>query len=812
MSIIDPPAGWDVVDGINTNERLLGGATGPLNRAITGATARTKYLREQAEFLAAQVGGILPRLLYATPEMFGAVGDGLTNDSAAFAELNASLALGGTMELGLGKTYRAFGLSMTNVGRMVNNGSVFKLLEEDLQVNRFVIRFGNTLPAITLTAPIAATAGSDRIPLTDQLTGVRVGDMLAFKSTTPRTWLNSELETTYYNGQYAVVVELTSTQIIFSTPIYADFPITSIEINRVPPYMVLGQIGIDVSQARNGAISVIGMLVTGYNGEVGGIRVIGNDFVSIGVQVRGENMNVTGCEIAGTLNGYGTGTARLGYAINVGGNGIIVSNNTLYNCKHGITSAPRDIVSRGIQYIGNRVCSYRRAADPPYDVAMSAFDTHSNTWDALIVEGNYIDVEGHACTFRNGKVVFNKNTVVLRGTGILSVLRDVENPCTFLRASGNEIRLGNNHTLFDISESQQPSNVLFHGNTVYGGRILWTRNPLAYDARNIKFERNTFVGIRALAEVTLGAGSLYNLEFLGNQVSYYPSATFGVRLTSSVGATGTYRGVVFDGAEKHTWEANTLSNHYGLDFSGSTFYDVKLGAFTQRIQNGVNYTPRGIIFRQSNVYGFDNRADTDSEVTFQGDAAAVTYDRINAALPGARAEGVRFTEGTAPISTTMLAVAIGPGAQLRNTRSAPCVSFNFPTTGATSWAASTTVSVAGNYMESANTTSVSANGGLSASVGAPIAVRNNVMNGSFVDSTGGYAILPLGNVTAATQAFRASTLVRPDGRVAGAAAPASRTWATGDVVYNSAPAVAAPTYWVCTAGGTPGTWVAGGTL
>lgn len=46
----------------------------------------------------------------------------------------------------------------------------------------------------------------------------------------------------------------------------------------------------------------------------------------------------------------------------------------------------------------------------------------------------------------------------------------------------------------------------------------------------------------------------------------------------------------------------------------------------------------------------------------------------------------------------------------------------------------------------------------------------------------------------------------------GAAAPLAGTWRAGSVVYNSAPAVGQPTYWVCTVGGTPGTWVAGPNL
>lgn len=61
MSTIDPPAGWDEVDGINTNERLLGGPSCPLNRAVTGLTARTKQLRGETAVLSAQAADLAQR-------------------------------------------------------------------------------------------------------------------------------------------------------------------------------------------------------------------------------------------------------------------------------------------------------------------------------------------------------------------------------------------------------------------------------------------------------------------------------------------------------------------------------------------------------------------------------------------------------------------------------------------------------------------------------------------------------------------------------------------------------------------------------
>jgi hypothetical protein len=48
--------------------------------------------------------------------------------------------------------------------------------------------------------------------------------------------------------------------------------------------------------------------------------------------------------------------------------------------------------------------------------------------------------------------------------------------------------------------------------------------------------------------------------------------------------------------------------------------------------------------------------------------------------------------------------------------------------------------------------------------------------------------------------------------VYGTAAPASETWAAGDRMFNSSPAVGQPKGWICTVGGTPGTWVSEGSL
>jgi hypothetical protein len=54
-------------------------------------------------------------------------------------------------------------------------------------------------------------------------------------------------------------------------------------------------------------------------------------------------------------------------------------------------------------------------------------------------------------------------------------------------------------------------------------------------------------------------------------------------------------------------------------------------------------------------------------------------------------------------------------------------------------------------------------------------------------------------------AFTGGTLIY-EGRHYGSAAPASGTWVKGDIVWDSTPDAAGFMGWVCTTGGTPGTW------
>jgi hypothetical protein len=78
-------------------------------------------------------------------------------------------------------------------------------------------------------------------------------------------------------------------------------------------------------------------------------------------------------------------------------------------------------------------------------------------------------------------------------------------------------------------------------------------------------------------------------------------------------------------------------------------------------------------------------------------------------------------------------------------------------------------------------------------------------NGIYDDGNGNLAI-------SRNASFIKSVNIRGHQITYSAAPPSSGTWSAGDRVFNSAPSIGQPKSWVCTVGGTPGTWVSEGPL
>lgn len=87
-------------------------------------------------------------------------------------------------------------------------------------------------------------------------------------------------------------------------------------------------------------------------------------------------------------------------------------------------------------------------------------------------------------------------------------------------------------------------------------------------------------------------------------------------------------------------------------------------------------------------------------------------------------------------------------------------------------------------------------------------IGGNVLGLRAIDQSGTYYRPLIGNsVLSGTQTWKAGIQIRADGSYYSSTQPASGTWSTGDIVYRAPPSGANGVGWVCSAGGTPGTWL-----
>lgn len=810
---IDPAAGFPDVPSV---ENSLG-PVDAINSPIEALAARSNQLKNWRDDLVSSVENLGLRIKDLTLEQFGAVSGGIIDCRQAFLDADAAAPLGSRLVLSPGSIYRVSAApTLKNISYIEGNGATIKMIADDLGAGAIALVMRNLLATITISVsePIVVAGGTDRVPKTSQLSGVQVGDMLCLRSSQARTWLNSGSNTAYYDGQYAVVSEVRDAELVVTTGFYGSFPVSSIDHYRPAKSMAVRNLDFDLSQTKSTATTVIGLDIRGINMLVENFRLNGNDYVAIGLQMQGEGGVVINPFIDGALNGLGNGSARLGYGINLGGNNLRVYNITAHNVKHAVTNAVRSVVSRGLGVYGGSVKQYRR--DASFDTFLAAVDTHANTLDIFEVIGVNIDTEGHACLFRNGKLRMVGCSITLRGAYNSEVVRDNELPCSYLDFSDNDVTLSaDSHIVFDPAASQQPSNARFTRNNIRGpGHFIRTRNQMVYDANGIQLVDNYIDGLRSIFNITLGAGSMRGLLSSGTYGQMAASSQFAMRLMTDTTGTGTYVDTKICDGSVLSWAANSLANVEGVHLRG-TFVGLLIDSIKLRIQNGVNYTARGIWFDRCNLSRARiNGVDVDSEIISDGDTVApggtgISTMHDDVLYTSNSVEAIRFNEAANGAGFVMKRVKVD-GNPITNTRGASCVSIGFAS-GTTSLADSDDIPVTNNVLSTtaANCISAIVPSGTAYS---KLSVQCNHMSGAYAESTARYRIPPLGNVSPNPLAFRGGTTIRPDGRVTASSAPASGTWAVGDRVFNSVPAVGQPKSWVCTVAGAPGTWVSEGTL
>ena len=271
---------------------------------------------------------------------FGAVGDGVTDDTAAIQAAAVS-----SNSVNLYFPYGLYKISDTidlrNCSKIDFGGSTIKATSAVFNKNALYAAYKKA--SYTGFTPFSVTAKETTISL-DSSISVEVNDLVIFKSTS--IFRSDPDSNHYYHGMCARVLDVSGTDIIIDQPIYETFSVTDVEIWRGHSGGVEIKNGvIDISDTPPGPQSTTALTVRGYNIKVSGVTFIGNDYVGSGLVIDGNNAIVENCAFNHFFNIDGlVGGGRTGYGVAMLASNGIVRGCSGYQCKHAFTAGPRDKV------------------------------------------------------------------------------------------------------------------------------------------------------------------------------------------------------------------------------------------------------------------------------------------------------------------------------------------------------------------------------------------------------------------------------------------------------------------------------------
>ena len=316
----------------------------------------------------------------------GAVGDGLTNDTAAIQSCIDKME-----SLGEGTLYFPRGTYVTD--SLTLHGNNLNLIGENavLKSNLPHQSYPEDANAVRESALIKSEPrnilfrvdpqhdihkGDAFVDLTDGVStdAVNIGDIVLIETSkaNPRA-------STYQYGSYRYVEAIQGNRLILDDAIEHDLllatddvkitvvkPITNLKVTGLTLEIPADtyQNGIVLEHLRNATFSYLRVTAGGQN--------------MVGISTTGFNIRVRQSEVSGFLDD----TNGLGYGIALYGNHLQATNNKISACKHAISSADRRFVNSDITYAFNQV----------RDTQLAAFDVHGTGEGVKIYENIIADI------------------------------------------------------------------------------------------------------------------------------------------------------------------------------------------------------------------------------------------------------------------------------------------------------------------------------------------------------------------------------------------------------------------------------------
>lgn len=454
---------------------------------------------------------------YVTPEMFGAKGDGVTDDTASITACFNHCASNGITNVifGFGKTYLANSFEIPALDNLTVdfNGSTIKNINtEDGSSDRTIISL-NPTAKYSATGNVTITKGSNSVVLPQEAySTVAVGDIV---------WVYSDTLVNQYNSSvYGLVVQKASdnTVVLNVSSEYTLSDTMNIVVIKPVRGVTIKNGIIEDNVAKIYSLSAKNV----YNARFENLKFNGNGG-RVGLTVIGFNTVVDKIQAVGYTDSAHSSVT--GYGINVSGVNVVVENSYVINCKHGIASANRQYYSKNIIYKSNVVVS---------DKIDALLDFHGTT-EGTMKDNLLVTKKGYGIYIRAKNTVVENNTIVFTAPEDTNdkAIALLENAFSEIIIKGNRTVSPSAHAgvMFE-SMADNVSNIVIDGNIT--SRIVFGANKRF---SNIIIANNLLTND---GQIRVNAGTLENNLIEGNTIDIASSAD------------GTVYGIAFiSGCVKH---------------------------------------------------------------------------------------------------------------------------------------------------------------------------------------------------------------------------------------------------------------------
>jgi len=294
-----------------------------------------------------QGGGV-----YEKPsEAFAAVGDGVTDDLAAF---NSWFSTQSELILRPGRSYfisQRLDLIQKQIRLCVNGAKIIAPNGLVTVRQRSSYSAGGYFTTVKNAATFAIPSG---VPIV-------AGDLLTL-------WSNDIFQTTgaYHHGQWTRVVSVAGGVATIDPPFYEAYSVDTIRVIKpISPIIdgvsngILDLTGV-IEQATGSAL--VGINLVGDSPTLKNLRILGNDYVGRGAFLEGMTPYAENCYAHGITNkrgqkdGSGNLTSSIeGYGLEFDGDDCLAYRVTGENCKHPVTAAQRTHTTRKLTF---RECTF----------------------------------------------------------------------------------------------------------------------------------------------------------------------------------------------------------------------------------------------------------------------------------------------------------------------------------------------------------------------------------------------------------------------------------------------------------------------